>query len=210
MRTKLKIISILIISLLLINVTTFAVTDGIPIPTIDVDVRPAETTEDTVNTIQIIILLTVLSLAPSILIMTTCFTRIIIILSFLRNALGTQQMPPNQILIGLALFLTLFIMTPTFTRINEEAFAPFTSNQITQDEAFEKAKAPIKEFMLKQIRGEDDLALFIRLSGIEAPATAEELPLTVIIPAFILNELKVAFQIGFIIYILLSIFSILI
>jgi flagellar biosynthetic protein FliP len=133
--------------------------------------------------------------------MTTCFTRIIIILSFLRNALGTQQMPPNQILIGLALFLTFFIMTPTFTKINEEAFTPFVSNQITREEAFERAKGPLKEFMIKQIRSEDDLALFVKLAKIEAPSSAQELPLSIIIPAFILNELKVAFQIGFILYI---------
>ena len=193
-------ISLILIIVVLMTSVCFAADTGIALPTIEVSVNDSATPQETVATLKIVILLTILSLAPSILIMMTSFTRIIIILSFLRNALGTQQMPPNQIMIGLALFLTLFIMTPTISAINEQAFTPYMENQITQSEALERAKTPIKGFMLSQIRGEEDLALFMNLANVEA-ASPEELPLTIIIPAFILNELKVAFQMGFILYI---------
>lgn len=193
-------ISIIIVIILLINSICFATNSGITLPTIEIGVNNEATPQETAATLKIIILLTVLALAPSILIMMTSFTRIIIILSFLRNALGTQQMPPNQILTGLALFLTLFIMTPTFTEINQNAFTPYMAGEVTQSEALERAKTPIKNFMLSQMRGEEELSLFMNLSNVEAKA-ATELPLTIIIPAFVLNELKIAFQMGFILYI---------
>jgi flagellar biosynthetic protein FliP len=174
----------------------------LPIPKIGVDVGPAQKPQDVATSIQIILLLTVLSIAPSILIMTTSFVRIIIVLSFLRNALGTQQMPPNQVLIGLAMFLTFFIMSPTITQINNEAFQPYMKGQITQSQAFDKAGSPLKTFMLKQIRSEKDILLFVKLAKID-PKTVkkEELPLSIVIPAFMINELKIAFEIGFLIYI---------
>ncbi|MGI6778769.1 MAG: flagellar type III secretion system pore protein FliP [Acetivibrionales bacterium] len=166
------------------------------------DVEPAQTPEETATSVQIILLLTVLALAPSILIMMTAFTRIIIVLSFLRNAIGTQQMPPNQVLIGLALFLTLFIMAPVGNEINDKAFQPFTNGEMTQQEALDESTDIIKGFMLKQFRNnEKDLALFVSLARIETPVDPQELPLTVVIPAFIINELTIAFKIGFLIYI---------
>lgn len=166
------------------------------------NVEPAQSPQETASSIQILLLLTVLALAPSILIMMTAFTRIIIVLSFLRNALGTQQMPPNQVLIGLALFLTLFIMAPVGNEINEEAFQPFANGQITQEEALDNSSRIIKGFMLKQFgNNEKDLALFVSLAKIETPVDPEELPLRVVIPAFIINELTIAFKIGFLIYI---------
>jgi len=199
MSRKSKLFAVILIVGVLFFQVAFA--EPIPIPKIGLSMEPATEPADTVNTIQIILLLTVLSLAPSILIMMTSFTRIIIILSFLRNALGTQQMPPNQIMIGLALFLTFFIMAPTFAQVNENALQPYLANEISQQEAFDQALLPFKNFMLGQIRGESDLALFVELSGEPAPENLSDLPLTVVIPAFILSELKVAFQIGFIIYI---------
>jgi flagellar biosynthetic protein FliP len=170
-----------------------------PIPKIGVNVEPAKNPQDVAASIQILLLLTVLSIAPSILIMMTSFTRIIIILSFLRNALGTQQMPPNQVLIGLALFLTLFIMAPVGTQINEQAFQPFVKGEITQEVAFEKSSHVIKDFMYKYTR-DKDLALFVSLSGQKLPVDKEKLSLTVVIPAFLISELKTAFQIGFLIF----------
>ncbi|MGB9679876.1 MAG: flagellar type III secretion system pore protein FliP [Thermoanaerobacteraceae bacterium] len=155
--------------------------------------------QDMTTSLQIVLLLTILSLAPSILIMMTSFTRIIIVLSFLRNALGLQQMPPNQVLIGLALFLTLFIMAPVGEKINNNAIIPYTQGKITQQEAYDNAKSPIKDFMLKQTR-KTDLNLFINISKLKVDKV-ENLPMRVIIPSFIISELKTAFEIGFIIYI---------
>ena len=200
MQKRAKILSIIFLALILINTCVYAAPTGIAIPTVEVSVNESASPEETVTTLQIIALITILSLAPAILIMMTSFTRIIIILSFLRNALGTQQMPPNQILIGLALFLTLAIMSPTITRINEEAFSPYVEGEISQDVALENAGGIIKTFMLSQLRGETELGLFMELSEVEA-TNPEELPLSVVIPAFILSELKLAFQIGFILYI---------
>ena len=149
--------------------------------------------------IQLLILLTILSLGPAILLMVTSFTRIVIVLSLLRHALGTQTMPPNQIIIGLSLFLTFFIMAPVFTRVNDEALKPYYAEQISGEQAFEKASAPIKAFMLKQVR-EKDLMLFIKIAKEKRPAKPEDVSLTTLIPAFAISELKTAFQIGFMIY----------
>lgn len=154
---------------------------------------------DGVDTLQILQMFLILALAPSILIMTTCFTRIVIVLSFLRNALGLQQTPPNQVLIGMALFLSLFIMSPVLTQINEQAYQPYREEQITQEEFIAKAAVPMKEFMLKQTK-KDDLNLFLNLSKTEIDA-AKEAPLTVVIPAFMTSELRRAFLIGFLIFI---------
>lgn len=147
----------------------------------------------------LMVLLTVLSLAPSLLILTSAFTRIVVVLSFLRSALGTQQAPPNQVIIGLALFLTFFIMAPVYTQINEQALKPLTEGRITQSQALENAAVPLKRFMLENTR-EKDLALFIRLSGTE-PERPEAVSLTTLTPAFVISELRVAFQIGFLLFI---------
>jgi len=149
--------------------------------------------------LQILFLLTILTLAPSILIMTTSFARIIIVLSFLRQAMGTQQTPPTQILIGLGLFLTLFVMGPTWGEINQRALQPYLNEEISQMEALKLAEAPIKRFMLKQTR-DKDLSLFVNLTDGQ-PVSNEEVEIQSLIPAFIISELKTAFQIGFLIYI---------
>jgi flagellar biosynthetic protein FliP len=163
--------------------------------------EPAESSGEVSSSIQLLLLITILALAPSIIIMMTAFTRIIIILSFMRNALGTQQMPPNQILIGLALFLTFFIMRPVFIDINENAIQPLEREEIGQQEALDSSSLIIKKFMLNQIRDEKDLELFVNLGNIQTPVEPEKLPITIIVPAFLLNELTIAFKIGFLIYI---------
>lgn len=173
---------------------------AIPLPTIQVGMEDSSNPEKVSSAIQVLILLTVLTLAPSILIMTTSFSRIIIVLSFLRQAMGTQQTPPNQILVGLALFLTTFVMTPVWQEINEKALQPFMSEKMSQQEALQVAQAPLKKFMLHQTR-EKDLALFVNIAGGPKPATKEDVELRMIIPAFIISELKTSFQIGFMIYI---------
>lgn len=153
-----------------------------------------------VFSLQILFLLTLLTLAPSILIMMTSFTRLIIVLSFIRNALGLQQTPPNQVIIGLALFLTFFIMAPIGAQINDEAIQPYIKEEIDQELALERALEPIREFMFRQTR-DKDLGLFLNMKKLDGINTLEDIPNHVLIPAFIISELKTAFQIGFVIYI---------
>lgn len=150
-------------------------------------------------TLQILLVLTVITLAPSILIMVTSFTRIIIVLHFVRSALGTQTTPPNQVLIGLALFLTFFIMSPVITQVNANAVTPLSRGEITQEEAFKAGAAPIRTFMLEQTDVKD-LRLFMDIAGITTVDTVDEIPITVVIPSFIISELRQAFIIGFLIY----------
>lgn len=169
------------------------------IPGIDLDIFNNEP-ESVATSIQIILLLTVLSLAPSILVLMTCFTRVIIILSFVRTSLATQQMPPNQVLISLALFITFFVMAPVFSEVNEQALTPFLNGEIGQEEAFDRAVVPIKEFMAKHTR-EKDLALFMGYAGMDRPESLDDIPLTTLVPAFAISELKTAFQIGFFIFV---------
>ena len=149
--------------------------------------------------VSLLLLITVLAVAPSFMMMVTSFTRIIIVLGFLRRALGTQTLPPNQVMVGLALFLTLFIMTPTIDRINREAVQPFMAEQITQQAALDNAKSAVRDFMIKHTR-KNDLALFIRLAKEERPNTVADVSFTTLVPAFITSELKTAFQMGFIIF----------
>lgn len=172
----------------------------IPVPNLNIGVETANNPKDVALSLQILLTLTILSLAPSILIMMTSFTRIIVVLSFLRSALGTQQMPPNQVLVGLALFLTFYTMSPYWEVVNTNALQPYMANAITQDTAMTEAMKPMREFMLKQTR-ENDLALFVNLSEMPRPNSPEDIPTTTIIPAFMISELKTAFQIGFLIYI---------
>lgn len=155
------------------------------------------------TSIKMLLLLTVLSLAPAILILMTSFARIIIVLSFVRTALATQQMPPNQVLVGLALFLTFFIMAPVLSQVNEEALTPLFDEEISLDEAYERASGPFKEFMSQHTR-QKDLELFMRYNQMERPETIEEIPLTMMVPAFALSEIKTAFQMGFMIFIRFS------
>ncbi|HSR55265.1 MAG TPA: flagellar type III secretion system pore protein FliP, partial [Alphaproteobacteria bacterium] len=149
--------------------------------------------------LQLIALLTILSVAPAILIMVTSFTRIVVVLSFLRSALGTQQTPPNMVLISLALFLTGFIMAPVLEKSYSQGIAPLVAEEIEGEEAFDKSVAPVRAFMLSQVR-EQDLGLFMRLAKIEPPETAEQTPLKVLVPAFMISELRRAFEIGFLIF----------
>ncbi|RMA91456.1 flagellar type III secretion system pore protein FliP [Priestia megaterium] len=152
------------------------------------------------TSVQLLLLLTVFSVAPGILIMMTCFTRIVIVLSFVRTSLGTQQMPPNQILVGLSLFLTFFIMAPTFSQVNEQALQPLLKEKITLNQAYEKAAEPMKEFMSAHTR-QKDLALFVEYADIDKPSSVQDIPLTALVPAYAISELKTAFQIGFMIFI---------
>jgi len=153
-----------------------------------------------IDTLEILETLTMLALVPSILVMTTCFTRIIIVLSFLRNALGLQQTPPNQVLIGIALFLSLFIMSPVISQINTDAYQPYKENKITQEQFIQKASVPLQTFMLKNTK-KDDLNTFRGIAKISSDVTQEKLPITVVIPAFMTSELKRAFIIGFLLFI---------
>lgn len=164
------------------------------------DLGFGENPEDVSLALQILIALTVLSLAPSILIMLTSFIRIIVVFSFLRSALSIQQMPPNQVLIGLAMFLTVFVMAPTLQGVNEQGIQPYMDGEITQSEAFEQGMEPLRQFMFKQTR-EEDLALFVSLSEASKPENRSDIPNYTLIPAFAISELKTAFQIGFILFI---------
>lgn len=184
---------------LIITLISVGAEAQVTIPSVSLGLKSTDNPQEIVSAIRIIMLLTVLTLAPAILIMMTSFTRIIIVLSFVRQALGTQQMPPNQLLVGLALFLTFFIMGPFFTKVNSEALQPFMNNEISQDQAIERALGPIRTFMFNQTR-DQDLALFVKLSKTPTPKTRADVPTMVLIPSFILSELKTAFQIGFIIY----------
>jgi flagellar biosynthetic protein FliP len=172
----------------------------IPVPNINIGVEAATQPKDVALSLQILFTMTVLTLAPSILIMMTSFTRIIVVLSFLRSALATQQMPPNQVLVGLALFLTFFTMSPYLDQANKNGLQPYIAGTINQETAMKEALKPMREFMFKQTR-ENDLALFVNLSEGPRPNSPEDVPTTTLIPSFIISELKTAFQIGFLIYI---------
>jgi flagellar biosynthetic protein FliP len=161
--------------------------------------KTVESPAEVVNVIKVVLMLTVLTLAPAIMILMTCFTRIVIVLSFLRQALGVQQMPPNQVLIGLALFLTFFVMGPSFTEMNEKGIQPYLNGSIKQEQAFAETLAPLRKFMLSQTRPQD-LSLFMRLSKSPQAKTLADVPTIALVPAFIVSELKTAFQIGFIIF----------
>jgi flagellar biosynthetic protein FliP len=187
-------------ALLLVPAAAWAQGQALPIPTIKIGVGEAKDAGEVSILIQILILLTVLSLAPAILIMMTSFTRLVVVFSFLRLALGTQQMPPNQILIGLSLFLTFFIMTPVWSTVHEKALVPYQEKKISQSQAIDEALKPVRQFMFKQTR-EKDLALFVNMAKISKPKNKEEIPTTVLLPAFMISELKTAFQIGCLLYI---------
>ncbi|MFD2044115.1 flagellar type III secretion system pore protein FliP [Ornithinibacillus salinisoli] len=165
-----------------------------------IDMFSSSDPSNVATSVKLILLLTVLSLAPGILILMTSFTRIIIVLSFVRTSLATQQMPPNQVLIGLALFLTFFIMAPTFGQVYDEALQPLFNEDITLDEAYERASTPLKDFMAKHTR-QKDLELFISYTNMDRPESVQDIPLTTLVPAFAISELKTAFQMGFMIFV---------
>jgi len=169
------------------------------IPNLQLGLKTSSQPSEVVGVLQILALMTVLTLAPAILIMMTSFTRIIVILSFVRQALGTPTMPPNQLLVGLALFLTFLIMGPTLRTVNDSAIQPYLAGSITQQQAIQAAEIPIRGFMLKATRPKD-IELFLKISGQPAPLKIEEIPFFSLVPAFMISELKTAFQMGFIIY----------
>jgi flagellar biosynthetic protein FliP len=192
---------LVIISFFLINATNlFAQGQTIPFPKIGIDVGAASTPEDVSTTLQILLLMTILSLAPSILIMTTSYLRLIIVFHFLKTALGTQSMPPSQLLAGIALFVTFFVMAPTFSKINDEALQPLMNGQMKIEEALDKGVEPLRIFMLQNVRDED-IALFIDMAKIELPETKADVPTYILLPAFAISELRAGFIIGFFIFI---------
>ncbi|OEJ68709.1 flagellar type III secretion system pore protein FliP [Magnetovibrio blakemorei] len=197
----------LIKSLLLLTIFTVALATLVSLTTFDafaqsvtLDMGPSPGASTTGRIIQLVLLMTVLTLAPSILIMMTSFTRIVVVLSFLRNALGTQQTPPNQVLISLALFMTLFIMMPTFQTTYDEALQPLIDGSIDETQAFNRALVPFETFMMKHVR-EQDLGLFVDLAGLKAEQVAQNMPMRVLIPAFMISELRRAFEIGFLVFV---------
>lgn len=171
-----------------------------PFPKLSVELGKASKPEDVSITLQILFLMTILSLAPAILILTTAFTRIIIVFHFLKQAMGTQQIPPPQVLIGLALFLTFFVMAPTWNKINDEALQPYLQNKMTLQQAYDKGVVPLREFMFRQTR-EEDLALFVKMSNVDKPKNRDDVPTYALIPAYAISELRIGFQIGFILFI---------
>ena len=171
----------------------------VTLPSVNLGFKSTDNPNEVVNAIKLVLVMTVLTLAPAILIMMTSFTRIIIVLSFLRQAMGVQQMPPNQLLVGLALFLTFFIMGPSFTEMNTKGIQPYVAGKITQEQALENTLAPLRKFMFTQTRPAD-LSLFVRLAKIETPKTLADVPTMVLVPSFVISELKTSFQIGFIIF----------
>jgi flagellar biosynthetic protein FliP len=171
----------------------------VPIPTVTLSLDQADDSGRVATVINVMFLLTILALAPSILVMMTSFVRIIVVFGFLRQAMGTQQTPPNQIIVSLALFMTFFIMMPVWASIEERAYKPFMANEITQREALDRALVPVREFMFLQTR-EADLALFMRVAGDPKPFDKNAVPTLSLIPAFIISELKTAFTIGFLLY----------
>ena len=168
-------------------------------PNINIGLGTANTPQDFTNGLQILIWLTILTLAPSILIMTTSFIRLVVVLSLTRQAIGAGNLPPNQVITSLALILTFFIMAPTFNEINEKALQPYMNNQITQQVALDRGIEPVRKFMFKQTH-EKELALFVRMAKIEKPKNKDDVPTYVLLPSFILSELKTAFTIGFVVY----------
>lgn len=201
-KNKRKIILVTFILLLQMFFTSsmvFATEPGdVIIPSLELNF--GQGTDNAASSIQILVLITILSLAPSILVMMTSFTRFIIVFSFLRKAISLQSTPPNQVLIALALFMTFFVMAPVFSDVIDNAYTPYVNQEISQEEALDNAVKPIKGFMLRQVRTED-LALFVDMSGGVQYETANDIPLTTVIPAFIISELKTGFQIGFLLFI---------
>ncbi|NGQ94020.1 flagellar type III secretion system pore protein FliP [Brevibacillus sp. SYP-B805] len=200
MRKSFPLMLMFLLVLLLPTAASAAPTPPV-IPSVDLKIGAGTgSPQETSTVVQLLLILTVLSVAPAILLLMTCFTRIVVVLSFTRNALGTQQMPPNQVLIGLALFMTFFVMAPTFAKMNETAVQPFLQGKMNQQQALAAAAVPLKEFMAKQTR-QKDLALFLAYTKAEKPKTVQDIPLSALVPAYVISELKTAFQIGFMIFV---------
>ena len=173
---------------------------AVSVPTVSFGIQEAESPRQVSTALQILFLLTILSIAPAILLMTTCFTRIVIVLGFVRQAMGTQNMPPTQVLVGLSLFLSFFIMSPVINDINTSALQPFLAEEISQEQALDRALSPMRNFMFSQV-GEEELALLSGMTLEEEPYGKEDIPTLTLVPAFMLSEMKKAFQMGFMIYV---------
>lgn len=201
---KITILALLVLGFVLVSQAAFAAPapEGptLPIPALDFAVGAAEGPQDVVLTLQIVALITILSIAPAILLMTTSFVRILVVLGFIRNAMGTQQMPPNQVISSLALFLTFFTMAPVWTQVYDDALGPYMQGDIPAQVAWERTVDPMRQFMFRQTR-DAELALMVRLSGDERPTDQDDVRTMVLIPAYVLSELKTAFQMGVVIYI---------
>ena len=192
-------IAIVFVSTVILMAETAVHAQSLSLPNLSISFGGANEPGKAATVIQLLFILTVLSLAPAILLMLTSFTRVVVVLSLLRHALGTQQMPPNQIIIGLSLFLTFFIMTPVWQKVNNEALQPYYEDQITGEQALAQAAIPVKDFMLHQVR-EKDLALFVKIAKENRPEKPADVSMSVLIPSFVISELRTAFQIGFMIY----------
>jgi flagellar biosynthetic protein FliP len=197
LRHKIFLLSLLLVAALL---AACAGDSAVTAPGVSVSVESNGQPAQVSTGVQLLVLLTVLSLAPAILILATAFTRIVIVLSLVRSAIGTQQIPPNQVIVGLSMVLTFYVMAPVWEQVNKEAIQPFTNGQLNQTEAFDIGIKPVREFMLKQTRPKD-LALFIQLSKMNQPGSLDDIPTSALLPAFVISELKTAFQMGFVIYI---------
>lgn len=193
-------LAIVLISILSCTYVAKASPTTIPVPNVNISVDGNNTPKQYVDNIKLLIMLTIITLLPSFVIMMTSFTRIVVVFSFLKGALGAQQSIPNQVLVGLAIFLTLFIMAPVYGDLNEKALKPYMENKITQEQAFTEGSKPLREFMLKQTR-QKDLKLFMEAAKLGEDITKENVPLYVVVPAFAISELKTAFQIGFLLFI---------
>lgn len=194
------VVMVLVFQLSFLSNNSFAQAKTIPFPKIGIDVGTANNPQDVSVTIQMLVLLTVLSLAPSILIMTTSYLRLIVVFHFLKTALGTQQMPPGQMLAGVALFITFFVMAPTWTKVNTEALKPYMEGKMSMEAAYDKGIEPIRQFMFRNVR-DADLELFLGLSNMQRPRNRQELPTYVLVPAFAISELRAGFIIGFFLFI---------
>lgn len=199
--TKQKRILFLLLSLLsMFLLTSCAGNPELQAPGVTLSAQPDGNPDQVTSGVQLFVLLTVLTLAPAILILATSFTRIVIVISMVRNAIGTPTIPPNQVVIGLSLILTFFVMAPTYAKIDENAIKPYTNNEISQEVALERAIEPVREFMFTQTR-EKDIELFMSMSGKERPAQLSDIQTVDLFPAFVISELRTAFTMGFIIYI---------
>jgi len=200
MKFPVKNFAMILFLLLMIGSEAAAQQTPLPLPKLSIEVGKATKPEDVSVTLQILLLMTILSLAPAILILTTAFTRIIVVFYFVKQALGTPQMPPAQILVGLAMFLTFFIMAPVWSKVNTAAVQPYLDKKISLNEAYDRGVEPLREFMFKQTR-EEDLAMFVKMASLQKPNSKNDVPTYVVVPAFAISELRTGFQIGFIIFI---------
>ncbi len=200
---KTALVLLIFITLLPVAASAQAAEDaGIEIPFINLTVRNPQNNQEVALSLQLLLLLSVLTLAPSIILLTTAFLRIAIVFDFIKRALSLQQVPPNQVLMGIALFLTVFIMWPTFTAVYENSFKPFAAGEIGIEEMYEKAEAPLRDYMFRQLQDNpNDIQLFMRMRNLPKPVTRADVPTFVLIPAYVLHELTVAFKIGILLYI---------